>query len=456
MFATGKLTALSALVAALVVGSGAAASAHTGKAPGGPPTVGLRLVAEGLTAPVTMVRSADRSGRLFVLDQSGLIRVIHRNGPLDPEPFLDVRDRLVTLRPGFDERGLLGLAFHPRYAQNGRFYVYYNRPLRAGGPTGFDSTVTVSEFRVSRTDPDRADPASERILLQVDKPQFNHNAGTLLFGPRDGYLYIALGDGGGANDAGLGHLDDWYADNAGGNAQNTTTLLGKILRVDVDRGRPYGIPRGNPFAGRHGGDGRDEIYAYGFRNPYRMSFDTSGGGQRLIVGDVGQNLWEEVNVVIRGGNYGWNVREGAHCFDAENPTVPPASCPTVGPDRRRLIDPVIEYRNAAQPGGVGLALIGGHVYRGHGLRGFRGSYIFGDWSRGFGSADGSLFVAAPRRFGPWPRQDLRVSGTQNGRIGHNVLGFGVDHRDELYVLTSDTTGPSGTTGKVFQLVRPTG
>jgi glucose/arabinose dehydrogenase len=446
----GKLASLFALLAGLVVVPGVAAEARDGGARHGSPSVGLRLVAEGLTAPVTLVPANDRSRRLFVVDQTGLIRIIDPRGTLAPEPFLDLRDRLVTLRPNFDERGLLGLAFHPGYARNGRFFVYYNAPLRPEGPAGFDTTVRISEFRVSATDPDSADPASERVLLEVDKPQFNHNAGTLLFGPRDRYLYIAIGDGGGSNDAGLGHVEDWYADNAGGNAQNVTdNLLGKILRIDVDQGRPYGIPRDNPFVGK---PGLDEIYAYGLRNPYRMSFDTRGR-HSLIVGDVGQNLWEEVNVVTRGGNYGWNIREGAHCFDAENPRVPPAECPTAQPGAGRLIEPVLEYANASQPSGLGLSVIGGHIYRGRDLAGLHGRYIFGDWSTGSPQPDGSLLVATPRPKGQWSFQDLRVNTTAGGRVGHHVLGLGLDHRAELYLLTSDLGGPTGNTGKVYRLVR---
>ena len=208
----GMLLAVVAVVATAAVPSAAVAQAEE------PPAVGLQTIAEGLTSPVTLTSPGDGSGRLFVVDQVGLIRVVMPDGTLRPEPFLDLRSRMVTLMPGFDERGLLGLAFHPQYASNGRFFVYYSAPLRAGGPAGFNHTSHISEFRVS-ADPNRADPASERILLQVDEPQFNHNAGTLLFGPDDGDLYISLGDGGGANDVGLGHVADWYADNGGGNGQ---------------------------------------------------------------------------------------------------------------------------------------------------------------------------------------------------------------------------------------------
>jgi glucose/arabinose dehydrogenase len=451
----GMLLAIAAVAATAAIPSAAVAEAEE------PPSVGLQIVAQGLTSPVTLTSPADGSGRLFVVDQVGLIRVLMPDGTLRPDPFLDVHSRMVALMPGFDERGLLGLAFHPQYAANGRFFVYYSAPLRAGGPAGFNHTSHISEFRVSAADPNRADPASERILLQVDEPQFNHNGGTLLFGPDDGDLYISLGDGGGANDVGLGHVADWYADNGGGNGQDIQqNLLGSILRIDVDSGSPYGIPSDNPFAGTPGcADGCDETWAYGFRNPYRMSFD-SGGDQQLFVGDVGQNSWEEVNIVSAGGNYGWNVKEATHCFDAENPTQEPATCPdVVGPGHPRtgdrLLDPIIEYPQA-RLGGPGVAVVGGHVYRGTTLPQFRGRYIFGDWSRSFGQPDGSLFVAKPRERGLWEMSELGVATSPNGRLNARLLGFGEDDARELYVLTTNNTGPTGSTGRVFKVVRPSG
>jgi glucose/arabinose dehydrogenase len=422
------------------------------------PTVGLRLVAEGLTSPVTMADPGDGSGRLFLVDQIGVIRVLMPDGTLAPAPFLDLRSRMVALMPGFDERGLLGLAFHPGYETNGRFFVYYSAPLRAGAPAGFNHTSHVSEFRVSAADPNRADPASERILLQVDKPQFNHNAGTLLFGPNDGYLYISIGDGGGANDIGLGHVEDWYDDNAGGNGQDVEqNLLGNILRIDVDAGAPYGIPADNPFVG---GPGLDEIWAYGFRNPYRFSFDR-GGSHDLIVADVGQLLWEEVSVGVKGGNFGWNVKEGTHCFSTATPSQSPAECPELVESGVRagdpLVDPVIEYANARQTGGLGLAVVGGYVYRGSALPQFHGRYVFGDWSESFGGPPtGKLFVAKQRKQGLWQMEQLRIATSPNGELGHRVLGFGQDSDGELYVLTTDNVGPAGTTGKVFMLVSPSG
>lgn len=417
---------------------------------GDPFTIGVRSVATGLTSPVAMVSSGDGSGRLFIVDQIGVVRVLAADGTLLPVPFLDVRARMVPLRPNFDERGLLGLAFHPEYASNGRFFVYYSAPLRPGAPAGFDHTSHIAEYRVSGADANLADPASERILLQVDEPQFNHNAGALVFGP-DRYLYIALGDGGGAHDTGLGHVEDWYADNTGGNGQDIEqNLLGSILRIDVDGGTPYGIPSDNPFVGR---PGIDEVWAYGFRNPFRMSFDR-GGEHGLLVGDVGQFLIEEVSIVEAGGNYGWNVKEGTLCFDTSNPNVPKADCPDEDPDGVPLLPPVIEYLNSRQPGGLGISVIGGFVYRGDELRQFRGRYIFGDWSRSFGSPNGTLFVASPRKSGPWQMQELQIDGSPDGRLGRYVIGFGQDDDGELYVLTTRSAGPNGTSGEVLRLGRP--
>ncbi|MBO0829328.1 MAG: PQQ-dependent sugar dehydrogenase, partial [Streptosporangiales bacterium] len=265
-----------------------------------------------------------------------------------------------------------------------------------------------------------------------------------------------IGDGGGANDVGLGHVDDWYAANAGGNGQDVTqNLLGNILRIDVDSGSPYGIPADNPFVGR---PGLDEIYAYGFRNPYRMSFDM-GGTHQLLVGDAGQGRWEEVSDVTRGGNYGWNVKEGTHCFNAADSTTQLPTCPdTVGaghPDAGDpLIDPVIEYANAGQPGGLGVVVVGGNVYRGTAVPQLRGRYVFGDWSRSFDRPDGSLFVAKPRDTGMWNTQQLSVTTTPDGRLGHYVMGFGQDLNGEVYVLTKDETGPTGDTGKIYKIVGP--
>ncbi len=407
-------------------------------------TVGLELIADGLNSPVLLREAPDDSGRLFIVDQAGVIRILTPDGDLLETPFLDLRDELVDLMPSFDERGLLGLAFHPEYDSNGRFFVYYSAPLREEAPEGYDHTSHVSELTVSDTDPNVADASSERIILQVDQPQFNHDAGTLAFGP-DGFLYISLGDGGGANDVGEGHPPL-------GNGQDWSTLLGSILRIDVDRGDPFAIPDDNPYVGA---EGRDEIFARGFRNPFRMSFD-QGGDRSLFVGDAGQDLWEEVSIVTAGGNYGWNIKEGTHCFDPDNPTESPDTCPDVGPEGQTLIDPIIEYKNANAEGGIGLVVIGGFVYRGSVLPELAGAYIFGDYSSAPDEPRGKLFAAMQpaESQSMWPMRELSIDGRADGELGAFLRGFGQDDSGEVYVLTSQQPGPTGTTGEVYRVVPP--
>ncbi|MBI3660113.1 PQQ-dependent sugar dehydrogenase [Candidatus Acetothermia bacterium] len=401
-------------------------------------SVGLKLVAEGLTSPTAFAAPEDGTGRLFIADQIGLIKILTSDGKLLEDPFLDLRDRMVKLNERYDERGLLGLAFHPDFKKNARLFVYYSATLRNGGPEGWNHTSHISEFRVSPDNPSKADPKSERIVLQVDEPQANHNGGQLAFGP-DGYLYISLGDGGAANDVGLGHSPS-------GNGQDLSTLLGKILRIDVNTSDAYGIPADNPFVGQQGA--RGEIFAYGLRNPYRFSFD-AGANHDLLVADVGQNLFEELDIVTRGGNYGWNIKEGTHCFDPKNPNQPLASCPSVGARGEPLIGPVIEYDHK-----VGIAVVGGFIYRGSALSQLVGRYIFGDWSTSFNKADGKLFVAAPSSSGGamWAMEELKIATTPDRKLGRSVLAFGQDANRELYVLTTENIGPTGNTGKVFKIV----
>jgi glucose/arabinose dehydrogenase len=417
--------------------------------------VGLELVVDGLAAPLVFTPVPDDSGRFLIVDQVGLIYVLDADGQLLETPFLDVSDRMVDLDEGYDERGLLGLALHPDYAENGRFFVYYSAPLRDGAPADWDHTSHVSEFQVSADDPNLADPDSEQILMQIDQPQVNHDGGQITFGP-DGYLYIPLGDGGGADDVGLGHVEDWYEFNEGGNGQDMTeNLLGSILRIDVDNegenGEPYAIPEDNPFVGEEGVPA--EQWATGFRNPFRISFDM-GGDNELFVGDAGQNRWEEVSIVSSGGNYGWNVKEGTHCFSTANPDQDAEECPSETPDGAPLIDPVIEYQNGNQPDGLGLVVIGGYVYRGSALPQFEGDYVFGDWSTSFGDPLGKLLVATPAETEGelWPWEQITIANREDGQVGEFVLSFGQDADGELYVLTTETPGPTGDTGKVYRLV----
>lgn len=406
--------------------------------------MGLEAVAAGFTMPVALTSPDDGTGRLFVADLPGVIRIIDADGCLQDEPFLDITDRVVDLRTGYDERGLLGLAFHPAFAENGRFFVYYSAPPGAGAPDDWDHTSRVSEFAVST--PDRADPDSERVILEVDQPQANHNGGSIAFGP-DGYLYIPLGDGGGARDVGRGHPP-------GGNGQDVTTLLGKILRIDIDGPEPYGIPEDNPFVGR---EGRDEIYAYGLRNPWRMTFD-AGGEHRLFAADAGQYLWESVKIIVPGGNHGWNLREGNHAFDPENPYESPADVPRTGRRGEPLVDAIIEYPNAGQPGGIGEVVIGGYVYRGSAIPELSGRYIFGEWNRAGAEGDGIIFAATPpedpEKMWEFTEVEVAAGGTENRTVGAYILAFGEDADHELYVLTSKSRGPAGKTGRVHRIVPP--
>jgi len=352
----------------------------------------LQPVSEGFTAPHFLV-TPPNDARRFVLDLTGQIFILEDDGTPRQQPFLDVSDRMVKLSESYDERGLLGLAFHPNFQQNGRFFVYYSAPLRPGGPDGWNHTSHLSEFRVS-DDPDRADSDSERVLLKIDQPQMNHNGGRITFGP-DGFLYIGLGDGGAAGDVGEGHPPL-------GNSQDVTTLKGSILRIDVDQ-KPYGIPSDNPLVNKTlpddvayaGSTARDEIWAWGIRNAWGMTFDRETGD--LYVADVGQNLWEEVDRLREPGNYGWHLKEGTHGFNPQDMDEIIPEGPQEGPMGEPLIDPVVEYKNAGgHDEGLGISVIGGHVYRGQSIPELKGTYVFGDWSANSERAAGVVLLAKPK------------------------------------------------------------
>jgi glucose/arabinose dehydrogenase len=427
------------------------------------PLIRLEKVAGGFSSPIMIAVPPDDSGRLFVVDQIGVVKIITPEKKVPDAPFLDVQDRMVRLSPTYDERGLLSIAFHPDYKNNGRVFVYYSAPLQPGAPAGWSCTNRLSEFRVMPQNPDRVDMNSEKILLSVDKPQSNHNGGPILFGPDDGYLYLALGDGGGADDTASGHTP------ISGNAQDVTKILGKIIRIDVDapqeRGKMYAIPSANPFVST--GGGAPEIYASGLRNPAYLSFD-SGENHTLITAVAGQTLFESVFIVDKGGNYGWNIREGTHCFNPANDTKPAAGpCPVAGSRGEPLIGPIIELGHD-----VGNTIIGGFIYRGTALPGLAGKYIFGTWSTGFASGNGSLLVSTPPEgydislypssvasITPydnrmWTTQEFRVENSPNGRVNAYIRGFGQDTDHELYVLTNMKSGPdpNGTTGEIWILV----
>lgn len=434
----------------LVCGFVVAASAAEDK-----PAVGLRLVAEGFTSPLNAVPLAEGSGRMLIADQVGTVHVLSKDGKLSDQLFLDLRSRMTRLNQAFDERGLLGLALHPQFKANRKLYVYYSAPRSSTAPTNWDHTSHISEFKVMGGDYTRVDATSERVLLKIDEPQFNHNGGRLLFGP-DGFLYIGTGDGGGAND-GVGSAQNEIGHSPQGNGQDTTTLLGKILRIDVNKGNPYAIPSDNPFA--DGKQGRPEIFAYGLRNPWGISFDR-GGARELFAADVGQNLYEELNIIVKGGNYGWRAREAHVAFDPGRPDNPPADSPKTDALGKAFIDPILWYRHPARnkidPTRLeGISITGGYVYRGKAIKPLQGRYVFADWSRSWALPDGVFFAATREGTGSdakWKLESLPVAPATGSKLGAYIVSFGEDDEGELYVLTNGRNSLTGQTGKVFKMV----
>lgn len=332
------------------------------------------ILSSDLQVPISITAAYDGSGRMFINEKVGRIRIL-QSGELLPEPFLDITDRVGSQS---SEQGLLGLAFHPQYAQNGRFFVHYS---------GKDGGTVLSRFQVSAEDPNRGDPDSEVILLQQRQPYANHNGGQLAFGP-DGYLYFGLGDGGSAGDP-------------ENNGQSLQTWLGKILRLNVDQGEPYAVPADNPFAS---GGGKPEIWAYGLRNPWRFSFDMHTG--EMYIADVGQNQWEEIDYLPAGSpggtNFGWRLKEGRHTYEG-------------GSAAALLVDPVYEYDHS-----LGCSVTGGYVYRGVFLPEWQGIYVFGDYC-------GGRIWGLMRQNGQWVGQELFLTGV-------GLTAFGQDEAGEIYML----------------------
>lgn len=383
-----------------------------------PDTVALESVTTGFRAPVDVVFVPD-ADRRYVADQSGVIRV-HEGDSLRDEPLLDLGNAVDV----GGEKGLLGMALHPEFTSTRRLFVRYSAPRRKGTPESYSHTFVLAEFSV-RDDGRTVERGSERTVLEIPEPQANHNAGDILFGPQ-GHLYVAVGDGGAGGDQGEGHADDWYDAVDGGNGQDVTeNLLGSILRIDVDggnEGAPYSVPEDNPLVDR---EGLDEHWAWGLRNPWRMAFDAGD----LFVGDVGQNRFEEVDIVERGGNYGWNVKEGRHCYGTEG-------CPDRTPGEirggERLRDPIVEYPHSGD-GVSGVSVIGGEVYRGSALPGLEGAYVFGDLE-----ANGRLFAATRTADDRWPVSVLPVDSSESSL--ERILSFGRDADGEVYVLGATADG----------------
>ena len=368
-------------------------------------SVKLEKVAEGLHSPVAATFTPD--GLMLVCEQTGLIRSI-KNNKLNDIPFLDIQNKLIKLSGAYDERGLLGIALHPEYNSNKKFYVYYSAP---SSQVGGDHQSVISEFTAS-SNPLQADTGSERVILRVEEPESNHNGGDLHFG-KDGYLYIALGDGGGAGDK---------HGNAG-NGQNLNILLGKILRIDVNTDQGYKVPEDNPFIGKQA---KPEIWAYGLRNPWRFSFDRKNGA--LFAADVGQNKYEEINIIEKGGNYGWRIMEATHCFDPEE------NCKTEG-----LKFPIAEYNHD-----VGISITGGYVYNGKLLAGMTGRYIFADWN-------GPVFYLE-KKGESWQKGSIELNGKPSGDL--KILAFAEDIDAELYILTNQEVGPKSSKGAIYKFVKP--
>lgn len=364
-------------------------------------TLKVQPVISNLQAPTAMAFPGN--GIIWIAEQTGKIRVF-KNGKLSDVPLLDVGSKLPKLNNGYEERGLLGIALHPKFKVNKKFYVFYSMPTEGR----FNHKDVVAEYTLA-SNGIKVVENSGRIIISADKPDGNHNGGAVQFGP-DGYLYISFGDGGGQGDK-HGEI---------GNGQNLNTLLGKILRIDVNSDSAYRIPKDNPFVSQSGA--RGEIWAYGFRNPYRISFDKASG--QLFVGDVGQDTWEEVDIIKKGGNYGWRMMEGNHCYN-----------PETGCEVKGIIKPIAEYNHRE-----GVSITGGYVYNGKTIPVLKGKYFFADWT-------GPTFYL--KKVGEnWQRGKVVL---KNLPLGMKITGFGEDATGELYMLTNPDTGPGNKLGSVYKI-----
>ncbi len=406
--------------------------------------IGLNPIASGLTAPVDLAFAPGDASRMFVVEQPGQIKIV-QGGAVLPTPFLDLIGTIVPMRAGYDERGLLGLAFDPKFNDSTstgfhRLFTWESLPT-APNPTyplttpgSLDHQQALVSYKISLANPNLVDVSTRQIIYRTDHPSFNHDGGSIAFGP-GGYLYLGEGDGGGSNDFNSG--TNTGHNPAIGNAQDVNSPLGKIHRIDVYGNNSanglYGIPADNPFAA---GGGIKEIYARGFRNPYRFSFD----GNSLIVADVGQNNIEEIDKdVVLGGNYGWNVKEGTFAFNPSNGTIG-ASQPG---SPAGLLDPAAQYDHDE-----GIAIVGGFVYHGAKMPFLEGKYVFGDFSKSFSSPQGRLF------FADLNNGNIREFAQTNGDLplGMFVKGMGRGPNGEIYLLASTVLAPTGATGQIFEFI----
>ncbi|XP_034283760.1 HHIP-like protein 2 [Pantherophis guttatus] len=392
----------------------------------------LKEVANGLRNPVLMVHANDNTHRMFVAEQVGLVWVYLPDGSRLEEPFLDIKQLVLTTPWVGDERGFLGMAFHPQYKENGKFYIYYSYQDKKKV-----EKIRISELMVSTADVNKADITTERNLLEIEQPAANHNGGEILFG-LDGYLYLFTGDGGKAGDP-FGKF---------GNAQNKSSLLGKVLRIDVEgkgpQGRPYRIPHDNPFSSDP--KARPEVYAYGVRNMWRCSVDRGDplshrGKGRIFCGDVGQNRFEEVDIIIKGGNYGWRAKEGFECYDTK-------LC-----QNSSLEDvlPIFAYGRS-----VGKSVTGGYVYRGCESPNLNGLYIFGDFMNGR-----LMALQEDERTKTWKKQDICIGSIKAcafpglvSSYSKFIISFAEDEAGELYFMATSYPSAYAPSGTIYKFVDP--
>jgi len=416
------------------------------------------VVLQQLHSPTCIAAAPDASGRVFVCDQPGKIFIIE-GGMMRPIPFLDISStaaniadrKVLAVSTGYSERGLLSLAFHPGYSNPGspgyrKFYLNYNKsyqsgidpPQHDGGSWTVNCTTVIAEFQVSATNPNLADPLSERKVLLYPQPQANHNGGNMVF-DANGLLYIGSGDGGASNDNGNGHTGG-FANSALGNGQDKTVYLGKILRIDPlgtnGPGGQYGIPATNPFVGEGGGV-KEEIYAYGIRNPWGLAFDNGPGGSGcLFCADVGQGRIEEVNLITNGGNYGWRYLEGT-----ERPTFSSTMTHPGG----TLIDPIAQYGHPGITGTtlplLGLSITGGIVYRGSAIPALQGKYVFGDYGSTSGAPSGRMMGLEETAPGSGVFTLTEVLPILGGNpLSYRIMCLGCDAAGEIYVGTKSSGG----------------
>jgi glucose/arabinose dehydrogenase len=376
-------------------------------------TINSVKVTDGIQAPTSM--AFPETNKAWVTEQTGKIRLI-KDGKLTDIVVLDLKSKMIKVNTGYEERGLLNVTLHPKFSTNGKFYVFYSRPTTTQNPANnrrFDHTDVVAEYKLT-PGTDQADPNSEHIILTLDKPDGNHNGSGIVFGT-DGYLYVTFGDGGGQHDQ-HGPI---------GNGQRMDTWLGKVLRINIDVDSTYSVPSDNPFVGK--ADTKPEIWAYGFRNPYRITLDKAS--KQLFIGEVGQDKWEEVDILEKGANYGWRVVEGNHCHNPET------GCSFTG-----FTPPIAEY-----PHSEGVSVLGGYVYNGKQVPSIKGKYIFGDWT-------GPVWYLQ-KAGSKWLRGKVTV---QNFPASGKITGWGEDQAGELYYLINSETGPGpagATTGSIYKIIK---